>query len=69
MWILTKEYNQYDQEGAYYVKAWCSKPSIAEVFDVLVKDDGPFSLQQVYAGGGRFPDTVDIWYNFFEDKE
>lgn len=69
MWILTEEYNEYDQHGEYFVYAWVDKPSKEELCKVINdrfrQDD---YLDHVYEGGGRiYPE--DHWYNFFKFGE
>jgi len=69
MWILTREHNDYDQHGDYYVKAWCTKPTIEQVDAAIDQSEyGCIDLKQVYAGGGRIA-YEDVWHNFYEDKE
>lgn len=75
MWILTNEYNEYDQNGDYFIYAWRSKPSKEQLKQVLMKDCPDFlcgdaaedKLDHVYNGGGR-QNVEHIWYNFFEFK-
>lgn len=31
IWILTTSYNDYSQHGAYFVDAWTSKPTEAQI--------------------------------------
>lgn len=42
MWILTQEYNAYDQYGQYYVKAFLEKPDKA-----TLREWHPFSEEDV----------------------
>lgn len=35
-WVLTSEYNEYDQHGEYFVDVWDHKPSKEEVYQALV---------------------------------
>ena len=69
MWLLTKEYNDYDQYGEYYVYAWNHRPNLQEVdlaLDTLT--DGYHDIKHILNGGGRQKDE-DIWFNLFEQTE
>lgn len=35
MWVLTREYNNYDQHGEYFVAAFKEKPTFAQMKVVL----------------------------------
>ena len=66
MWVLTSEYNEYDQHGGYFVTAWSTKPSVEEVAKVLgVTKKG---AEHVWSGGGR-ENYEYQWYNLFEWEE
>lgn len=75
IWILTREHNQYDQEGEYFVAAFASKPTHGRLAKVL-SGDGYANLADVMAavaylehvleGGGREEDE-DVWYNLREE--
>lgn len=50
VWILTEEYNDYDQHGEYFVNVYPSKPTP----DQLIADGvNPGETDHVLAGGGR----------------
>jgi len=56
IWVLTEEYNSYDQFGEYFVHAWNHKPSKLELLQCDVELTRPFVidyLQHVLEGGGR----------------
>ena len=59
IWVLTSEYNDYDQHGEYFTAAFQGKPSAAD----LVKEAGvPAKLaEHIAAGGGR----IDAEYQWF----
>jgi len=66
IWVITSEYNLYDQEGAYFIHAWYGKPSFEEMkkfFNGKYKEE---YLQHIYSGGGRTKRYEDQWYNFFK---
>jgi hypothetical protein len=56
IWVLTEEYNDYDQHGEYFVYAWDHKPSREELRLRGVETGRPYAadyLTFVLAGGGR----------------
>lgn len=66
MWILTEEYNDYDQHGEYFIAAWNDKPTLDQLLDMEIL--GNENLEHILNGGGR----VDIeyqWFNLHEYKE
>lgn len=58
IWVLTKEYNDYDQHGEYFIHAWNKKPTAKELEDHGVED---YRLEHVLSGGGRQNFEYD-WY-------
>lgn len=71
VWVVTKEYNNYDQYGEYFVCAFKEKPTHQQCLDLLSVEN----YFQSYAdkkhkdkmaallmkGGGRYKDEFD-WY-------
>ena len=56
IWVLTEEYNDYDQHGEYFVHAWNHKPSIQDLLEQGVERSRPKMndyLAHVLNGGGR----------------
>jgi hypothetical protein len=66
MWILTEEYNDYDQYGEYFVYAWPCKPAKEELLKVLEYYMDGRLLDHVYSGGGRTDRYESHWYSFKE---
>ena len=66
-WILTTEYNSYDQFGEYFVAWWKDKPSLEELGEVL-KGLNNNELLHVLQGGGR-EELESMWYNLVEIEE
>ncbi len=64
MWILTREINEYNQDGAYFVFAFQNKPTIQELKDVL-KIENDTTIEWIMQGGGR-QCLEDEWYYLFE---
>ena len=57
VWVLTKDYNAYDQYGSYYIKTFGHKPTLLEL-----KAAGVEHCEHVQSGGGRIG-YEDEWYN------
>ena len=49
MWVLTREINQYDQDGENYVQAYFEKPNEQELLEFVPKSE----VKWVLGGGGR----------------
>ncbi len=62
MWILTREINQYDQDGEYFVDAWFDKPSHLQLTELGIPQN---RLRHVLDGGGR----VGYEYEWFYLRE
>lgn len=75
VWILTSEYNDYDQHGSYFEAVFQKKPDIktlAKYFKMENTSCGysnPMEalefLLHIESGGGRMG-TEDRWYNLEE---
>ncbi len=50
VWILTEEYNDYDQHGEYFVEAFEAKPTTQQLIDAGVEES---RTAHVLSGGGR----------------
>lgn len=70
IWVLTKEINAYDQEGAYFVAAFEGKPDYAQLANVLKTQagiahqnvmEGIAFLDHLLKGGGR-QGLEDTWF-------
>jgi len=59
VWILTCEYNDYDQYGEYFLDVFDSLPSTDEL---LINDIPTTQLKHVLAGGGRKDGEDQWWY-------
>lgn len=56
IWVLTEEYNDYDQHGGYFVQAWVGKPTAEQLktFAATVKENWSDEyVTHLLAGGGR----------------
>lgn len=62
MWVLTREINQYDQDGEYFVDVWMDKPSHQQLTELGVPQN---RLRHVLDGGGR----VGYEYEWFYLRE
>jgi len=65
LWILTKEFNAYDQYGEYFKAAFDTKPSFQEL---KAEMDGEHNnvVQFVLDTGGGRQNNQDIWYHLRE---
>ncbi|MBD3251629.1 hypothetical protein GF380_04225 [Candidatus Uhrbacteria bacterium] len=65
-WVLTKEINEYYQEGAYLVAVFSETPTAGQLrrLDVLDED----KIDHVLQGGGR-RGYEDEWYNLLLVEE
>ena len=59
VWILTSEYNDYDQHGEYFEGVWQDKPNAEQLMDKGVAEP---NLRHVLNGGGRI-DSEYKWFN------
>lgn len=58
VWILTRDYNDYNQHGEYFVEVFASKPTREQ----LLKCDVPEQdIEHVLNGGGRRDAKQDYW--------
>ena len=64
IWVLTREINQYDQDGEYFVDAWQEKPTHVILTNLGVPQN---RLRHVMNGGGRVG-TEDEWFYLREQK-
>ncbi len=62
VWVLTRELNQYDQDGAYFCAVWATKPTAA---DLRAHGIGPAWSEHVLASGGRI-EKENEWFNLQE---
>ena len=64
IWILTREHNDYDQHGEYYVMAWRHEPTPSELLKAGVPES---DVTRVMQGGGR-ENNEGIWFNLFVER-
>ena len=60
VWVLTSEYNEYDQHGEYFLAVFKNKPSRERLSDIVRDDEVVDHL--LNKGGGRI-EWEDKWYN------
>ncbi len=61
MYILTTEYNQYDQYGEYAIAVFPNKPTKEQVEKAVGDDITPETYQHILSGGGRIK-YEDSWF-------
>lgn len=71
VWILTSEYNEYDQHGEYFLAVFKSKPTIeqlATVLNIPIDEFTSATLTHILSGGGRRKhyDDYHNWYHLRE---
>lgn len=66
VWILTSEYNDYDQHGEYFETIFFKKPTIEDIS--YYTEEGLEHAQWVLETGGGRRDLEDYWYNLVEYK-
>lgn len=64
IYILTKEYNAYDQYGEYYVKVFKEFTSPTELAECM--GCGVEYVDHMYHGGGR-QGSEHVWFNIHEE--
>ena len=71
IWVLTEEYNEYNQHGAYFVTWFIIKPRASDVMKALHRDvceEDLLDLAAHIAGGGGRRNDEDHWYNLEEHR-
>lgn len=66
IYILTSEYNEYDQHGEYFVKVYFSRPTIEQIATDLECDND--YAEHILKNGGRLKYEY-VWYFLREFKE
>lgn len=72
VWVLTEEYNDYDQHGEYFLHAWDHKPSREELevhIDEKSRYDQPDYISYVLNGGGQIDNVKYYEYKWYILKE
>lgn len=77
VWIITSEYNDYDQHGSYFEEVYKDKPTPEQLKDFLlsrgeihvrnVSDYIEKRVNHLLNGGGRL-DSEHVWYTLQEVK-
>ena len=64
VWILTSEYNEYDQHGEYFEHIWFHKPSLKELSSVCGFTEQ--RTQCIIDTGTTYKKYDQMWYNLKE---
>lgn len=67
VWILTKEYNEYDQYGEYFKNVYFKKPTAGQLS--LAGVDHTLIELCLTKGGGRPSTAYDWWWHLNEHEE
>lgn len=62
VWVVTSEWNRYDQEGAYFICVFLFRPTPEEL---QLSGFSATDAAHIATGGGR-RGTEDQWYNLEE---
>ena len=60
IYVLTREINEYDQDGAYFETLFFGKPTIDEIKKYTINDDDV--AKHILNGGGRIKHENTWWY-------
>jgi hypothetical protein len=63
VWILTEEFNDYNQHGEYFLAAFKEKPGVEKLMKFMSEREA----NHVQNGGGRI-DTEFQWFNLREEE-
>lgn len=64
VWILTEEYNEYDQHGEYYIAVFKNRPTVEQLMNLEMSEQTALHVQN---GGGRIK-YEHQWYNLREEE-
>lgn len=65
IWVLTAEYNEYDQYGEYYIKSHKEKFTREELKKLIIVNDA--TIDHILEGGGR-REYENQWYWLREEE-
>ena len=65
VWVLTREINQYDQDGAYYMAVFANKPTVGQLKKHKLSDEEADHVLRT--GGGRL--RVEYEWYFLNEVE
>lgn len=66
IWVVTKEVNDYNQHGDYFVGIFINKPEFKHLKQLLPNEPND-TIGKLIRGGGR-KNFEDVWYTLFEAK-
>lgn len=62
MWIVTREINEYEQDGAYFVSAFKNKPEFKDLKKLLPRKTDAVIGRLLTRGGGRHLNEHEWFY-------
>jgi len=66
IWLLTKEYGDYDQYGENFEAAFANKPTHAQLMAKSLTDKEATFLLAASDGKGKMAEWESYWYNLRE---
>jgi hypothetical protein len=61
MWVVTREINEYDQDGAYFVAVYTDMPDFTQL-KALLPQETDTTIGKLTRGGGREKDEQEWFY-------
>ena len=66
VWVLTEEYNEYDQHGAYFLAVFANKPTPTDLLPWDVSLSEAFQLME--KGNSREDRYQGSWFYLYEEE-
>jgi len=63
MWVVTREINQFEQDGEYLVSVFKDKPTF-QALKALLPSESDVTIGKLTRGGGRHGNEYE-WFNLF----
>lgn len=67
VWVVTSEYNQYDQYGEYFLGVFKDKPTKKQLSKLIKYKEDSREVEHLLNGGGRIG-YDDVWWWLREEK-
>lgn len=69
-WVLTREINEYNQDGEYFEAVFASKPTHEQLTKVMLDKgwDDPSLVEHLLVNGGDRRGREETWYILREEE-